>query len=303
MKLIMRADDVGYTEFANIGTFKAIDEGVITTADVMLDCPGTVDALEKLKQRPWISVGWHTHFWGKPVLPVNEVPSIVDENGFFKWTVKNVKDVPFHRNVDPLKNSCDYDELVKEFRAQILRCIEVLGRAPDTTSPPAGTTPVEKAKKTVCEEFGIQYGWFTKGKGNAPSDGLPALPQYAHLEIFMPVQGNGTNKYMGLPAEGEPERYDVVRGFREDGDNIRDKKIAQLAFHPAYLDDYIMYDGGLDTDFSRIRVMDVHYMCSKELHDYIRDEGIELINQRDALNGTHEYQNHLKLIGSDLCVL
>ena len=67
MKLIIRADDVGYTKIHNLGTFQTIDEGVVTSADVMLDCPGTVDALEQLKERPWISVGWHAHFWGAPV--------------------------------------------------------------------------------------------------------------------------------------------------------------------------------------------------------------------------------------------
>jgi predicted glycoside hydrolase/deacetylase ChbG (UPF0249 family) len=57
MKLIIRADDVGYTDVYNIGAFETIDRGVVTSADVMLDTPGTVDALERLKSLPWISVG------------------------------------------------------------------------------------------------------------------------------------------------------------------------------------------------------------------------------------------------------
>ena len=62
-RLIVRADDVGYTELYDLGVYKAIQEGVVTAADVMLDSPHTVEALKWLKERPWISIGWHPHFW------------------------------------------------------------------------------------------------------------------------------------------------------------------------------------------------------------------------------------------------
>ena len=68
MKMIIRADDVGFTDVCNIGTFETFDKGLSTSADVMLDCPGTEDALRRLRNYPWISVGWHGHMWGSPVL-------------------------------------------------------------------------------------------------------------------------------------------------------------------------------------------------------------------------------------------
>ena len=43
-KLIIRADEVGYTEVCNIGTFETFHHGYATTADVMLDAPGIEDA-------------------------------------------------------------------------------------------------------------------------------------------------------------------------------------------------------------------------------------------------------------------
>lgn len=74
-KMIVRADDVGYTHVFNIGTFESIDNGIVTSADVMLESPGTVEALEFLRERPWLSIGWHSHFWFSPVLPVEQVQS------------------------------------------------------------------------------------------------------------------------------------------------------------------------------------------------------------------------------------
>ena len=51
------------------------------------------------------------------------------------------------------------------------------------------------------------------------------------------------------------------------------------------------------------RTYDVEGLCSQRLHDWIKDNNIELCNLRDVLYGTHEYQNHLRHIGSDLCIL
>ena len=48
MKLVVRADDVGYSQVCNIGTFETLDNGIITSVDIMFDTPGTVDALERL---------------------------------------------------------------------------------------------------------------------------------------------------------------------------------------------------------------------------------------------------------------
>ena len=68
MKLVIRADDVGYSAVNDIGAFEALEQGVATAADVMLDAPHAPQALERLRQMPWISVGWHPHFWCSPVL-------------------------------------------------------------------------------------------------------------------------------------------------------------------------------------------------------------------------------------------
>ena len=112
-KMIVRADDVGYTVVNNIGAFEAIENGVVTSADVMLDCPGTIDALERLKGMSWISVGWHPHFWGSPVLPFSQVPDLVDERtGHFRVDIRKA-DVP-------------EDQLLAEMFAQMERCEKYL---------------------------------------------------------------------------------------------------------------------------------------------------------------------------------
>lgn len=51
-KLVIRADDVGYTPVGNMGVFETFDKGYSTSADVMLDSPGTLDALRRLREYP-----------------------------------------------------------------------------------------------------------------------------------------------------------------------------------------------------------------------------------------------------------
>ena len=48
------------------------------------------------------------------------------------------------------------------------------------------------------------------------------------------------------------------------------------------------------------RTQDVAALCDPRLHDWLKDNRIELVNFRDALYGTREYQNHLRNTGSDL---
>lgn len=108
MKMIMRIDDVGYTHVHNLASFDAIDKGIATSADLMLDTPGTVEAMEFLRERPWISVGWHMHFWGSPVLPAEEVTTLLRENGHFRKDITSAEDV-------------SEVEAYAELRAEILR--------------------------------------------------------------------------------------------------------------------------------------------------------------------------------------
>ena len=128
LKMIIRADDVGYTNICNGGAFETLERGVVTSADVMLDTPGTVDALERLKALPWISVGWHAHFWGSPVLDPKQVPSLV---------IKEAGRIRFRKDLRSA-NDVVFEESLMECRAQIALCCRILGRAPDT-GPAAAT--------------------------------------------------------------------------------------------------------------------------------------------------------------------
>lgn len=324
-KMIIRADDVGFTDVCNIGTFETFDHGLSTSADVMLECPGTEDALKRLRSYPWISVGWHAHMWGSPVLGADAVPSLVEHGGEFDGRFRT--DI---RSADDI----DFEEACKELRAQLSRCHDILGRYPDTGANTRGKNTWSAAMKTVQEEAGIPTGFASRmaadprpiqriRDGRAAGqdwaflyglDGIPGStckPEYADRNIWI---ADGGLPYIDLLTDSFADvenNYDPVLYYTEDRAGLLqlpENYIVEQSWHPGYLD-YFVYRLGERSQrprarqFTVARCQDVAALCDKRLFDWVRDNRIELVNFRDALYGTHEYQEHLKDIGSDLCVL
>ena len=147
-RMIVRADDVGHSRVCNIGAFEAIEKGVVTSADVMLDSPGTEDALERLRALPWISVGWHMHMWGAPVLGTREVPSRVRGAG---------SSPGLQGRSSPGIDVVQEEAVERELRAQLDRCLRILGRVPDSGGGARGSLRVGRAVKQVSDEYGLVY--------------------------------------------------------------------------------------------------------------------------------------------------
>lgn len=268
MKLVVKADDYGYTPVYNEGTIESIRNGITTVVDLMLDTPGTEDAIERIKEFPWISVGWHgSHFWGAPVTDPKLVPSMVDEaTGRFRF-----------RRDPSLKKEVVFEEALIECRAEIEKCIRLLGRVPDIARI-REDIPLERAKKQICDEYGINYVYEKK---------ISRL-------------SNGEHPYAAAESKDYEikKSYDPVKYIMSCQPMVKDTECAITVWHPGYVDAYIAQE----SSFTDVRALDVAALCSPVLKQWIIDNQIELVNMRDVLYGTHEYQNHLKMIDSDLCV-
>ena len=283
-RLIYRADDVGYTQAFNDGAFRAMDEGIVTSADIMLDTPGTVDALERIRNYPWISVGWHRHLWGVPVAGAENVPSMVNAEGRFKG-----------RHDGSLSDTTTYEDAYREFVAEVELCISILGRAPDTTMI-RSTMPIDVAFKDVCDKYGIAYNyWKTAGMFPATLD-IKCPRDFSNLN-FRPKSMRDTmdnSVYYDLAAF---KNYDA-EGLLMDVEWSDDTEIRFVGGHPGYLDEYIL----AESSCSIHRVKELAACISPRVKQWIIDNKIELINQRDLLNGTNEFQNHLRNIDSPLSI-
>lgn len=324
-RMIVRADDVGHSKVCNIGTFEAIDHGVVTAVDVMLDSPGTEDALERLRAYPWLSVGWHMHMWGAPVLGAKAVPTLVQHGGEFDGRFRT--DLARAEDINS-------DEAVRELRAQLLRCARILGRAPDTGGKQRPSTIWGRAIDQVVREFGLIenfsasapvdpafYARITAAKARGEtwaksySDVPPApfepAPRWADRKI---VEAASLQAYTDLNTDSiaaVESNYDPVRFYTEDRAGILKYPVDVVtwqAWHPGYVD-YYVYRLGERVNRARAqqfvvgRTQDVAALTSPRLRSWIKSNRIELSSFTDVLYGRRAYQDHLQAIGSDLAMI
>ena len=83
-RLIINADDFGYNREITDGIVHAHRDGLVTSTTLMANMPAAAYACELALQLPALSVGVHfTISQHKPILPPEQVPSLVDEQGGF----------------------------------------------------------------------------------------------------------------------------------------------------------------------------------------------------------------------------
>lgn len=83
-RVIFNADDFGISHEVNEAIERAHREGVLRAASLMVAAPATQDAVERARRMPDLAVGLHVVVVnGRPALPVDQVPDLVDDNGEF----------------------------------------------------------------------------------------------------------------------------------------------------------------------------------------------------------------------------
>ncbi len=131
--LILHADDLGLSHSVNKATFQALNNGSVSSASLMVPCPWFLEAANIISKKPDLDIGihltltaeWKDYKWGG-VAPSDEISSLLDGNGYFYPTVKEVI-----QHAKP-------EEVEKELRAQIDKAI-ALGVKPTHLDSHMGT--------------------------------------------------------------------------------------------------------------------------------------------------------------------
>jgi len=116
--LIIHADDAGLSHSENMATIKSLEKGIVNSYSIMVPCPWFYEMAVFAKNNPRFDNGihltltceWENYKFG-PVLPIKEVPSLVDENGYF------------YKKREQLRKSASAQDVKKELRAQIEKAI------------------------------------------------------------------------------------------------------------------------------------------------------------------------------------
>ncbi len=83
--LVVTADDFGLAVEVNEAVEIAHRDGILTAASLMVSAPAARDATERARRLPGLGVGLHLVLVdGRPTLPVEQVPDLVDRDGVFR---------------------------------------------------------------------------------------------------------------------------------------------------------------------------------------------------------------------------
>lgn len=252
-QLIIRADDLGYSEAVNYGIEKTVKDGLVSSVGLMPNMPAAEHGL-KLLEGTHIALGQHTNIClGKPCANPDLIPSLLDENGYFHSSKA------FREAYKEGRDIIELDEAVIEIEAQYLRFKELTGQDPDYFEAHAVTSDhLVKALAIVANKYHLPFNDINPMVEEGTFRGKPihTLPFGAFAKEYDPLS---------CLQDG------ILHHLSEEMPNV-------AIFHPGYLDDYILTHSSLTIN----RTKEVTMLIDIKTREWLNKEDIELINYKQA---------------------
>jgi predicted glycoside hydrolase/deacetylase ChbG (UPF0249 family) len=279
-RLIVNADDYGWSRGITDGILKAHHDGIVTSTSMMVNRPAGEYALAQLPSAPKLGVGIHlTLSDGSPVLPACEVPTLVDTEGKFYCGAEVLRRLK--------KRMFSALEIEAEFRAQI-RWMKERGITPTHADShqhlhlyPVAIYAFHRALKAdgISCARPSRNRYFSKQRQIAGQHGGPLYRQLAVSAYMAYIQ---KMVYAGLKVPDWRLVYHpkyrgdhtlLADGLRESLENLK-KGTYEFVCHPAEFDPEF-------TNRDRIRderAAEMLVLVEPQWKELIRQQDIKLIN-------------------------
>ncbi|WP_099223791.1 carbohydrate deacetylase [Listeria costaricensis] len=258
VKLIVNADDFGYSPGVNYGIIDCYQQGMLTSTTMMANMPGFVHGVELAKENQGLGIGVHmTLTCGRPLL--DGLQTIVDESGKFK-------PLSFYQQEN---FQIDTDELYREWDAQIREIFES-GITPTHLDSHHHTHTMGSCREvavSLAREYQLPI------RDNFPKEALVDLAGIKKVAHFV-----DDFDYTGLQKEYQISDQQMSDYFQRLLTELPQYESAEIMCHPAYLDRTI-YEG---SSLNMARIIEADILMHSDFSKKIRaSETIKLATYAD----------------------
>lgn len=258
-KLIVSADDFGFSEAYNYGAIKGFQEGIVTVLSLMSNMPAAAHGVNLAKREvPKANLVLHTNFvQGNPVSRPEDISSLVDKNGkfyrSFNWRRDSPSDYKCVGDVVVTAEDC-----YKETVSQIKRFRELTGHDPNHFE---GHSVINKNICTAFHQVAEEYHIHCMTEPEIETERwYPVHEIMGGNPLAMEILNRGCS-----PEDFLQDRFGILASPFEY--NI-------IHLHPGYVDAYILDNTSLTT----ARCRDLQTICDPAVRQWLNDHEIELVD-------------------------
>jgi chitin disaccharide deacetylase len=246
-KILIRADDLGYSDGVNCGIAKSVNDGLIRSVGLMPNMREAKTGLNMLKQTD-VCLGQHTNICvGYPVSDPKYIPSLVQPNGEFKSSKA------YNRSGNEF---VVLDELIIEIEAQYQQYLKLTGEQPHYFEGHAVFVDVLfKGLEIVAKQHGLKYSGFV-----GPHESM--------------LVGK-TKVYMNM--ESDRPDYDPFTSLKKMVENAHSDACEVMVCHPGYLDAYILEHSSLTAP----RPKEVAMLINPEVKNWLDTQDVQIVTYDD----------------------
>jgi chitin disaccharide deacetylase len=290
-RLIVNADDFGYTAGVNRAILEAHTRGIVTSSTLMATGPAFEEAVRLAKQAPLLSVGCHTLLIdGQPVLDADRLPTLTSEHSGkarFRDGLKSFAARALTGRLNPIEIEAETSAQIRKIQSAGI-AVSHLDSHKHTHLFPAVLRPVLRAAvacgvRAVRNPFGPRRP-LTSGE-------LLARPnlwrRYAEVRILSTLAG----KFRDAARRQGMATPDGTLGIVVTG--ALDEKLfrAISAIIPEGTWEFVCHPGYNDADLQRAhtrlresRETELRVLTMPAAKQLLEDQGIALISYRELIS-------------------
>ncbi len=248
-KLVTVGDDFGFCSGINKGFMEAYDNGFLKEMSLMLNCPGTQEAVDLVKQKEIRGIGIHITFMN------------LNEDGVYLKT----------KDYEKMLEELSKDEIVERVKREVDQFESLFGKLPTHINSHQYTDRHKKIFEFLvpfAEENNIAI---RSPKIETKGGGMQIFDINYDLEILSAHKAKTTD-YSIAEVYGNIE--EVKKSIIDQLSAVPDNSTVEFSFHPAFIDETLRkYTSLLDE-----RERDVKLLTDKSLEQEIINMGYEIVD-------------------------